>query len=47
MDIDKAKLVKWLKEEKHGCKVRGEQERENACSELLLKINRGYFNKGK
>lgn len=45
--MDKDKLVKWINEEIYGCKSRGETERENAMSELLLKIERGYFDKNK
>jgi hypothetical protein len=41
--ISKEKLIKWIKEEIYGCEVRGETERENAMKELLLKIERGYF----
>ena len=42
-EMDKEKLVKWVKEEIYGCQSRGEKEKENARKELLLKIERGYF----
>lgn len=45
--IDKTKLVKWLKEEQYGCAQRGENERSEAARELLLKIDRGYFDEAK
>ena len=41
--LDKTKLTKWIKEEIHGCHSRRETERENAMRELLVKIERGYF----
>lgn len=47
MDVDKNKLIKWIKEEIYGCSVRREYERENAMRELLLKVERGYFDKRK
>ena len=43
--MDKDKLVKWIKEEIRGCESRNETERANAMSELLLKIERGNFDK--
>ena len=43
--MDKEKLVKWIKEEINGCHIRRETERENAMRELLLKVERGYFDK--
>jgi DNA-directed RNA polymerase beta' subunit len=43
--IDKEKLTKWINEEIYGCHNRHETERENAMRELLLKIERGYFDK--
>lgn len=41
--MDKVKFTKWVKEEVQGCESRGETERANAMQELLLKIERGYF----
>lgn len=41
--LNKDKLTKWIKEEIKGCESRGETERENAMKELLLKVERGYF----
>lgn len=43
--LDKEKLIKWIKEEIYGCSTRKERERENAMRELLMKIERGYFDK--
>lgn len=43
--MDKEKIIKWIKQEIYGCKSRRETERENAMSELLLKIERGFFDK--
>jgi len=43
--MDKQKLIKWIKEEIVGCELRKETERENAMRELLLKVERGYFDK--
>ena len=45
MEVDKGKLVNWVKQEIDGCEIRREQERENAMRELLLKLERGYFDK--
>lgn len=41
--MNKEKIVKWINEEIIGCSIRRETERENAMRELLLKIERGYF----
>ena len=41
--VDKEKLMKWVKEEIQGCEQRRETEREIAMRQLLLKIERGYF----
>lgn len=41
--MNKEKIIKWIKEEIIGCEIRKEIERENAMRELLLKIERGYF----
>lgn len=43
--VDKEKLVKWINEEIIGCNIRKETERENAMRELLMKIQRGNFDK--
>lgn len=43
--MDKGKLIKWVKEEINGCEIRKETERENAMRELLLKIERGFFDR--
>lgn len=43
--MDKEKLIKWIKEEIYGCNVRKEQVRAMAMAELLMKIERGYFDK--
>ncbi|GIN22613.1 hypothetical protein [Siminovitchia fordii] len=43
--MDQEKFIKWVKEEIYGCQTRGETERENAMRELLLKVERGYFDK--
>lgn len=41
--MNKDKLIKWLKEEITACKAREENERAQAMQELLLKVERGYF----
>lgn len=43
--MDKDRLIKWIKEEISGCQARSEIERENVMRELLLKVERGYFDK--
>lgn len=44
-DIDRKKITKWLEQEAEGCRIRGETDREAAMRQLLLKIERGYFDK--
>lgn len=44
-DLDRGKMTKWLEQEVEGCRMRGETDREAAMSQLLLKIERGYFDK--
>jgi hypothetical protein len=43
--MNKDKFLKWIKEEIKGCEGRNETERVNAMNELLLKVERGYFDK--
>lgn len=42
-EVDKEKLTKWITQEIRGCDIRNETERATAMRELLLKIERGYF----
>lgn len=45
--LNKEKLTKWLEEEVQGCEIRKETERGQAMRELLLKVERGYFDERK